>query len=37
LPDWAVVDLNTAPDTQNPGKVEAAGFFNDAWRFSSAR
>ncbi len=37
LPDWAVVDLNTAPDTQNPGKVEAAGFFNDAWRFSFAR
>jgi dienelactone hydrolase len=37
IPDWAVVDLNTAPDSQNPGKVEDAGFFNDAWHFAAAR
>ncbi len=37
LPDWAVVDLNTAPDSQNPGKVEDAGFFNDGWNFAGAR
>jgi dienelactone hydrolase len=37
LPDWAVVDLNTAPDSQNPGKVEDAGFFNDVWSFAGAR
>ncbi len=37
LPDWAVVDLNTAPDTQNPGKVEDAGFFDEAWQFRASK
>ncbi len=37
LPDWAVVDLNTAPDTQNPGKVEEAGFFDEAWQFRAIK
>jgi len=37
LPDWAVVDLNTAPDTQNPGKVEEAGFFDEGWQFRATK
>ena len=37
LPDWAVVDLNTPPDTQNPGKVEDAGFFDEAWQFRTSK
>jgi pimeloyl-ACP methyl ester carboxylesterase len=32
LPDWAVVDLDTAPDTLWPGKIVAAGFFDEAWK-----
>jgi hypothetical protein len=31
LPDWAVVDLETPPDSRYPGKVTAAGFFGEAW------
>lgn len=31
LPDWAVVDLRTPPGTQYPGKIAAAGFFNEQW------
>ena len=32
LPDWAIVDLNTPPDGKWPGKVEAAGFFDEQWK-----
>lgn len=32
LPDWAIVDLRTAPDAVNPGKVVDAGFFDEAWQ-----
>ncbi len=31
LPDYAVVDLTTPPDTRWPGKVAAAGFFGEKW------
>lgn len=31
LPDWAVVDLRTPPDSRYPGKVVAADFFNEEW------
>lgn len=31
LPDWAVIDLRTPPDSMSPGKVVDAGFFDDAW------
>lgn len=31
LPDWAVVDLNTPPDTRHPGAVAAADFFGEQW------
>ncbi|HET6883258.1 MAG TPA: hypothetical protein VFI31_24015 [Pirellulales bacterium] len=36
LPDWAVIDLNTPPDALWPGKVAAAGFFDEAWRLKAA-
>ncbi|MES2920777.1 MAG: prolyl oligopeptidase family serine peptidase [Verrucomicrobiota bacterium] len=32
LPDWAIVDLMTPPDARWPGKIEDAGFFDEAWR-----
>lgn len=35
LPDWAVVDLRTPPDTLWPGKIVAADFFDEAWQVSA--
>ena len=32
LPDWAMVSLETPPDRRWPGKIVAAGFFNEEWR-----
>ncbi len=32
LPDWAVIDLRTPPDALWPGKVAAAGFFDESWK-----
>ncbi len=32
LPDWAVVDLRTAPGPRWPGKIVDAGFFNEEWK-----
>jgi hypothetical protein len=32
LPDWAVIDLNTPPNSRWPGKVVAADFFDERWR-----
>jgi predicted esterase len=34
LPDWAVVSLAVPPSAESPGKIEAAGFFDDAWKLS---
>jgi hypothetical protein len=31
LPDYAVVDITTPPDSQWPGKIAAAGFFGEKW------
>ncbi len=31
LPDWAVIDLKTPPDSRRPGQVAAAGFFGEKW------
>ncbi len=31
LPDWAIVDTTTPPGPRYPGKIVAAGFFNEAW------
>jgi len=32
LPDYAVVDLTTLPDARWPGKIAAAGFFDEGWK-----
>ena len=37
LPDWAIVDLKTPPDSRYPGKVVAADFFGEAWEVKPAR
>jgi len=34
LPDWAVVDVTTPPNSRWPGKVAAADFFTDAWEIA---
>ena len=31
LPDWAIIDITTPPETQWPGKVVNANFFDEAW------
>ncbi len=33
LPDWAVVDISGGSDTQSPGDVVDAGFFDEKWSF----
>jgi hypothetical protein len=32
LPDWAVVGLDRDPDALTPGRIAAAGFFNEDWK-----
>ena len=32
LPDWAIVDLRTPPGPRWPGRIAAAGFFDESWR-----
>ncbi len=34
LPDFAVIDVNTPPSSRLPGKVVAAGFFDEEWKLS---
>lgn len=36
LPDWAVIDVREPPTGLVPGKIVAAGFFDEAWTFPSA-
>lgn len=31
LPDWAVVDLRTPPNSRYPGRIADGGFFNELW------
>jgi hypothetical protein len=35
LPDWAVIDITTPVNSRYPGKVEAAGFFDEDWQFKT--
>ncbi|HVY92230.1 MAG TPA: hypothetical protein VHA14_05765 [Bryobacteraceae bacterium] len=35
LPDYAVIDLTTPPDARWPGKVAAAGFFDERWQLQA--
>jgi hypothetical protein len=32
LPDWAVIDLDTPPNSVWPGKVVDANFFDEQWK-----
>jgi hypothetical protein len=32
LPDWAIIDLDTPTTTRWPGKIAAAGFFDEQWK-----
>ena len=36
LPDWAVIDLKTAPNSRYPGKVVDADFFGEHWEVRPA-
>ncbi|QEF99580.1 hypothetical protein Mal15_36460 [Stieleria maiorica] len=31
LPDWAIIDITDGATMRDPGKVQAAGFFNERW------
>ncbi len=33
LPDWAVIDVRGGATSQLPGKISAAGFFDEHWQF----
>jgi hypothetical protein len=37
LPDWAVVDLSTPPDSRFPGKIADADFFDENWTLLADR
>ena len=32
VPDWAVIGLDQLPDENAPGRIEAAGFFDENWK-----
>lgn len=37
LPDWAIVDVDTPPNSRYPGKVVAAEFFDEEWKLKPLR
>ncbi|MDB6153688.1 MAG: hypothetical protein JWL90_2141 [Chthoniobacteraceae bacterium] len=37
LPDWAIVDLRTAPGPLTPGLIEQAGFFDENWQVAGSK
>jgi len=37
LPDWAIVDLRTPPDSLWPGRIADADFFDERWQLRPAR
>jgi hypothetical protein len=37
LPDWAIVDITTPPDSRFPGKISAADFFDEKWSLKPMR
>ena len=37
LPDWAVIDITTPANHLAPGKVVAADFFDEEWKFRPAQ
>jgi len=36
LPDYAVVDISVPPNGRSPGRIAAAGFYDEAWRIATA-
>jgi hypothetical protein len=36
LPDWAVIDLDTPPNSRHPGNIAAADFFGEQWELKPA-
>jgi pimeloyl-ACP methyl ester carboxylesterase len=32
LPDWAIIDTTTPADARRPGRIAAAGFFDETWK-----
>ena len=36
LPDWAVIDVTTPPDSRYPGKIVNAGFFGEHWEYTDS-
>jgi len=32
LPDYAIIDVTTKPNSRYPGKITRAGFFDEAWK-----
>ena len=36
LPDWAVVDLSTQPNSIWPGKIADSDFFDERWRLKAS-
>jgi hypothetical protein len=34
LPDYTIIDLNTPASGKSPGKIAAAGFFDERWQLS---
>ncbi|MDB5350000.1 MAG: prolyl oligopeptidase family protein [Planctomycetota bacterium] len=37
LPDWAIVDVRTPPNSRYPGKIVAADFFDEAWKIKTKK
>jgi len=37
LPDWAIVDITTPPDSTFPGKIADADFFDEKWALKPPR
>lgn len=37
LPDWAIIDVRTPPNSRFPGKVVAADFFDEQWQLKPAK
>ncbi len=36
LPDWAILDLSQPPNARTPGRIAAAGFFDERWQLKPA-
>jgi len=37
LPDYAIVDTTTPPNSRTPGKIATAGFFDEEWKLKAKR